>query len=45
MCSATFQAIKNMAPELGCVTHDGLQLDRLKRPTWRWLSWIQRSVP
>ena len=46
LCSVTFKAIKHMAPELGVVTHNGVQADRLKRSTsggwlWRWV----RIVP
>ena len=34
MCPATFKAIKDMAGELGCVTGDGMQFDRMGLP-WR----------
>ena len=43
LCSATFKAIKHMAPELGEVTQNGVHVDRLKRPIWGWLwRWAQR---
>ena len=43
LCSATFKAIKHMAPELGGVTQNGVHVDRLKRSTWGWLRrWAQR---
>ena len=44
LCSATFKAIKHMAPELGGATQNGVHVDRLKRPTWGWLwRWAQRT--
>ena len=37
MCAATFRAVKGLTGELGCVTKDGMQLDRLKKPSfWAW---------
>ena len=44
LCSATFKAIKHMAPELGGVTQNDAQADQLNRPTWGWLwRWAQRT--
>lgn len=45
LCNATFKAIKDMAPELGGVTKNGVQQDRLKMPTWGWLRRWERTKP
>ena len=37
MCATTFVAVKDMAGELGCVTHEGAQLHKMGLPSW--LSW------
>ena len=34
MCAATFKAVKDLAGELGCVTKDGMQADRLHHVAW-----------
>ena len=36
MCTTTFKAIKDLTRELGCVTKDGMQADRMDKPSWMW---------
>lgn len=38
LCESTFHAIKDLTGELGCVTEDGLDLDKLVKPPW-WSWW------
>ena len=39
MCAATFKAVKDQTGELGCVTKDGMQADRMATTSWKWWRW------
>ena len=38
LCESTFLAVKDLTGELGGVTEDGLDLDKLEKPPW-WSWW------